>query len=173
MDTLVTGIAQLLPFAFPLVAAVVWLGLDRRGRLDLSVRAVAALALCGLLVLVAGLLHYDPRPFVETPSLRPLFPHPADNGFPSDHTAFTAAIALLVMIVRRRVGLVLLVGSVLVGAARVLAHVHHPVDIVAGVVVAVLAVGATLAVRPPSARATTDADLPQPRLSERDLRSRS
>ena len=36
MDTLVIGTAQLLPFAFPLVAAVVWLGLDRRGKLDLD-----------------------------------------------------------------------------------------------------------------------------------------
>lgn len=43
-------------------------------------------------------------------------------------------------------GAVLLAASLLVGVARVAAHVHHAQDIVAGVLIAALAVGAATAV---------------------------
>jgi membrane-associated phospholipid phosphatase len=52
-----------------------------------------------------------------------------------------ATLALLVMAYRRWLGALLLTGSVLLGAARVAAHVHHVQDIVAGVLIAALAVG--------------------------------
>jgi membrane-associated phospholipid phosphatase len=48
---------------------------------------------------------------------------------------------VLVMTYRRMLGAVLLAASVLVGAARVAEHVHHGQDIVAGMLIAVVAVG--------------------------------
>ncbi|MEO8830075.1 phosphatase PAP2 family protein [Lapillicoccus sp.] len=123
-------------FAAPTVAAVVWFLLPRPHKRGLAVRAVLALAL------TAGLLHDDPRPFAVDPLSPALFRHAADNGFPSDHTAYAAAVSQLVLTVRRRIGLVLFACSVIGGSARVAATVHQQ-DIVAGLLVAVAAVALT------------------------------
>lgn len=141
MDTLIVAVAQYLLYLILAAAAVIWLFLSLYDRVGLAVQTVASLVIVVVLIKVASAVHTDPRPFVVDPSIRPLFAHPADNGFPSDHTALAAAVALLVMIYRRWLGAVLLAGSIVVGAARIAAHVHHGQDIVAGLVIAVLAVG--------------------------------
>jgi membrane-associated phospholipid phosphatase len=68
-----------------------------------------------VLIKLAAAIHTDPRPLVVDPSIKPLFPHPGDNGFPSDHTALGVTIALLVMIYRRWLGTVLLAAAIVVG----------------------------------------------------------
>jgi undecaprenyl-diphosphatase len=88
---------------------------------------------------LAGHLHYDTRPFV-TQHLVPLIPHAADNGFPSDHALFTAFLGFTMLLYSRALGAVLLLIAVLVGAARVAAHIHNPQDIVASFVIAALSV---------------------------------
>ena len=108
-------------------------------------QAIVSLVIVVVLIKLAAAVHADPRPFVVDPSIKPLFVHPGDNGFPSDHTALGATVALLVMTYRRSLGAVLLAASILVGATRVAAHVHHVQDIVAGVLIAALAVGITAA----------------------------
>ncbi len=138
MKTLVVLLAQVLPLLVPAAAAVVWLTLTRTSKVALGVQAVIALVVALALIQVASALHTDPRPFDVDPTLTPFFPHPADNGFPSDHTALAATVALLVLMYRKRVGLVLLTASVIGGAARVVAHVHHTQDIAAGVLIAAL-----------------------------------
>ena len=139
MDSLIVAVAQYLPFVIVAVGAVVWLLAPRSGKVAMVVEGVVALAAVGGLILVAAALHTDPRPFVVDPSVKPLFAHPADNGFPSDHTALSMAVASLVWVQRRTVGAVLAVLALCVGAARVLAHVHHVQDIVAGAVIGVAA----------------------------------
>ena len=145
MDTLIVDVAQYLVFLIAVVAGVIWLFLPRRDKVGLAVQAIVALIVAVVLIQLAAAAHTDPRPFVLNPSIRPVFAHPADNGFPSDHTALAAAVALLVTTYRRWLGVVLLAASVLVGVARVAAHVHHVQDIVAGVLIAVVAVGVTTA----------------------------
>jgi membrane-associated phospholipid phosphatase len=92
-----------------------------------------------ILVKLAGALHTDPRPFVENPSLHPWFSHSADNGFPSDHTAVAAVTSFVVASRRLKAGTALLVVTVLLAVARVLAHVHHVQDVVAGGVIGLAA----------------------------------
>ena len=77
-------------------------------------------------------IYTDPRPFVVDPSVKPLFAHPADNGFPSDHTALAATVALVVMRYRWWLGAALMAAGIVLGAARVAAHVHHAPDIAVG-----------------------------------------
>ncbi len=141
MDSLIAAVAQYLLFLILAAAAVIWLFLPRPDKVGLAMQAVVSLVIAVVLVKLAGAIHTDPRPFVVDPSIKPLFAHPGDNGFPSDHTALAATVAPLVMTYRRSLGAVLLAASILVGAARMAAHVHHGQDIVAGVVIAVLAVG--------------------------------
>ena len=145
MDTLIVAVAQYLPFLIPVVAGIIWLFLPRQDKFGLAVQAVVALVIAVLLIQLAAATLADPRPFVVDPSIRPLFTHPPDNGFPSDHTTLAATVAFLVMIYRRWLGAALLAASVLVGVARVAAHVHHGQDIVGGVLIAVVAVGVTTA----------------------------
>lgn len=146
MDTLISALAQygfILSFA---VAFVVWLRLPRRQQVELLVAGVIGGVICLVLIKAAGAVFYDTRPFVAQ-HIAPLFPHAADNGFPSDHTAVTMLVGFCVLVVSRRWGLVLLALSLLAGLARVLAHVHSPVDIAAAVVIgaAAAAVGWLLA----------------------------
>jgi membrane-associated phospholipid phosphatase len=145
MDALIVAVAQYLPFLVPVAAGIIWLFLPRHDKVGLAVQAMVALIIAAALIALAAAVHSDPRPFVVDPSTKPLFAHPSDNGFPSDHTALAATVALLVMAYRRWVGAMLLAASMLVGAARVAAHVHHVQDIVAGVLIAAVAVAIALA----------------------------
>lgn len=167
MDRVIVLCAQLLPLVPPAVAVVLWLRRPRDGKFDLGLRALLAVSLTAGLVLAAGLIHQDPRPFVVDPSHPALFPHAADNGFPSDHTAYAATVALLIAGFRRRLGLALLAITVIGGLARVAANVHHLQDVAAGVVIAILAVAVTTAVftlvqRQRQARLVTRADADTP-----------
>lgn len=150
MTAVIVVVAQYLLYPMALVAGLVWLTRDRAGKVALAGQALVGLALVGIGIWVAA-RHTDPRPFVHDPASTPLFPHPADNGFPSDHSAAAALLAVLVFRYRRLIGALLAVGAVLIAVARVAAHVHHAQDVVAGLgigavagAVAILSVGAAL-----------------------------
>ena len=138
VDSLVVAVAQYAIYVVAAGALLVWLLLPRTDKVGLAVQAVVTVVLVAVLVKVAGAVHTDPRPFVVDPTLKPLFAHPADNGFPSDHTALASGVAILVMLHRRWSGLALLVLSVAIGVCRVAAHVHHTQDILAAVVIGVV-----------------------------------
>jgi undecaprenyl-diphosphatase len=144
VNTLVVAVAQYLLFGLALVAGLVWLTLDRGGKVRLATEGVLGLALLGLGIWLAGTLHVDPRPFVQDPSTHPLFAHPADNGFPSDHAAAAGLLTALVFRYRRALGVLVGGGAVLVAAARVAAHVHHVQDVVAGLLLGLAAGGAAI-----------------------------
>jgi undecaprenyl-diphosphatase len=146
MHSLIIAVAQYLLFFILAATAAIWLLLPRHDKAGFAVQAAVSLVILVTLIKVAAGLHTDPRPFVVDPSIRALFAHPPDNGFPSDHTALAATLAFLVMIYRRRLGALLMAASIVVGAARMAAHVHHGQDIVAGLLIASLAVGITAAI---------------------------
>lgn len=138
VNTLTVLVAQYLLYVLALVAVLVWLTLGRRDKLVLAGQTVLGLALVLIGIKVAGSLHTDPRPFVQA-HVQPLFAHVADNGFPSDHSAAGALLATLIFAYRRRIGVLIGVGAVLIGSARVIAKVHHVQDIAAGLLIGVLA----------------------------------
>jgi undecaprenyl-diphosphatase len=135
VHTLIVDIAQYLLYVLALVAAVVWLFLDRAGKVTLAVQAVFGLALVGIGILIAAHLHSDPRPFVHDPNSKPFFAHAADNGFPSDHSAAAGLLAALVIWWKRLVGVLVAAGAALIAWSRVAAHVHHLQDVVAGLLI--------------------------------------
>lgn len=130
-------VAQYLLFVLAAVAGVLWLTLARGDKLRFAVEAGIGLAVVGIGIWVAGSLHVDPRPFVHDPASAPLFPHAADNGFPSDHAAAGGLLTVLVIRRNRVVGLLVGLGALLVAIARVAAHVHHAQDVVAGLAIGV------------------------------------
>ena len=86
---------------------------------------------------LCGYLYDDPRPFV-TGHFSPLIPHGADNGFPSDHVLLCASIAAILYPSNRSLSLSLWALTLLVGASRVRAGIHHPIDIVGSISIAVV-----------------------------------
>lgn len=139
MHTAIVWTAQYLIYLVAVLGVAALLSLPS----PLRWQSFVVLGIAGVIGLVfiklGGMAYHNPRPFVVE-HIKPMFPHPADNGFPSDHTALGMVIATSVWLYRRWTGLLLGVLTVLVGTARVLAHVHHPVDIAGAIVMAWVAV---------------------------------
>ncbi len=96
----------------------------------------------GILALALGrlvaLFFFDPRPFV-TGHFTPLIPHEPDNGFPSDHTLLSSAIAMTVFLRNRPLGALLWVVTLLVAAGRVGSGLHSPIDVAGSIVFSIAA----------------------------------
>jgi len=97
--------------------------------------ALFTIPLAFLLSLLLTQVVYSPRPFLITHIL-PFIHSASDNGFPSDHTLLVATLGLIMFTRHKRSGLVLLVFSLCVGIGRVLAGVHHPIDILGSFAIA-------------------------------------
>lgn len=82
----------------------------------------------------------SPRPFLNE-GVVALFPHVASNGFPSEHVLFAIVIAGTIFIFNKKLGGILAVLGIVVGCARVLANVHHPVDILGALIIGITSVG--------------------------------
>jgi undecaprenyl-diphosphatase len=139
---------------FALVAALVVLAVARREDLvrAAGIRAGAGAALGLAVAAVLGRVIDRPRPFAAHHDIVLLVPHAADAGMPSDHATAAFAIAVAVLTVHRRAGLIVLAGAVVLAVGRVFLGVHYLGDVVAGAALGVLAalVVAALARRLPA-----------------------
>ena len=138
MDTLIIFCAKYLFLVSPVM--LIWLFVTKSGenRRKLGIHVLSILGLSYLLSLVARALYYSPRPFVSG-NFEPLIHHIPDNGFPSDHTLIFAAIATASALFDRKIAAILWILTIVVGSARVLAGVHHTIDIVGSIVIALIA----------------------------------
>ncbi len=103
--------------------------------------AVPAGLLTYLLGLIGNRLYYNPRPFVVGHFI-PLIAHVADNGFPSDHTLLVSSLAAVGTYWNKWLGITLWVIAILVAISRVYVGLHHPIDVVASMCIAIAAVSA-------------------------------
>jgi len=137
---LTVWVAQYLLWLMAAGYLLVWLfEEDRRGRVQFAVQTVVGVVLAVGLLYIAKSVHHDPRPFVQNPRITPWFHHGADDGFPSDHSLGAAVLATLMIWRHRIVGAAMVVGALLIGWARVAAHVHHAQDVIAGLLLGALA----------------------------------
>jgi undecaprenyl-diphosphatase len=107
---------------------------DRQGALT------ALVAAGGALLVNQGLAHlWDrDRPFADHPrAVHLLIAHGADGSFPSDHAAAAFAIATVLFVLHRRLGIVALLAAALMSVARVYVGVHYPGDVLAGALVGI------------------------------------
>jgi len=109
-------------------------------RREFLITAFFLLPLSYLTAKILSHFYYDPRPFVVSHVI-PLFHHAPDNGFPSDHALLTGTLAAGVMPFSAWLAALLWVLAFLVGGARVVAHVHHTIDIVGSFVIALVSLG--------------------------------
>lgn len=111
----------------------------RELQINLIKLAFFSLPLSLIIGKIANYFFENLRPFVLNREF-PLIPHAPDNGFPSDHMLLAATIASVVFIYRPSLGILLFVIALLVGASRVLAKIHHPIDIFGSIAISIIAV---------------------------------
>ncbi len=139
MTLLIIFAANYLFWVIIAIALLKFLFAKRATRSSLFWTAIIALPLSFLMGKIASGLFFNPRPFVIE-NVQPLIPHSVSNGFPSDHTLFASTVAMIVFLHYKRTGIVLMVLTLIVGIARVLAKVHSPIDIISGIAIAIFVV---------------------------------
>ena len=113
--------------AYPAMLVILWQAKDERLLRALLVPA-AAFAVCTVLRKVLN----RPRPF-ELEGFEPLIgTHSGGEGFPSRHAASAVVIAMAAWYAAPGMGAALTVIAALICIVRVVAGVHHPVDVLAG-----------------------------------------
>ena len=137
LDTLSIFAANYLWYAIIGIAVVYFLIQLRPEQKRMLIFAALVLPLVYLVSLLGGALYYDPRPFVVE-HFTPLIRHKPSNGFPSDHVLWSAATAAIIFPSNKYLSLLLWVLTILVGAARLHAGVHHPIDIVGSMLMAIV-----------------------------------
>ncbi len=147
MHTIILFAAQYLYFIIAAIAFVYWLRVPQNEKIRLIVFGAILAIVTFALTRIGSVLYYNPRPFM-TDGITPIYPHAPGNGFPSDHTALTAFIALTIFSSSKRLGTFLLVLAVVVGSARVIGHIHSPIDIIGSVLFATVGYGAAWFVTP-------------------------
>lgn len=143
MHTLIVVGAKYLIYIIAFLAVIATLLSEKTMRNSIVKLALLSFPIAFLIAFIGGLLFYDTRPFVAE-HIEPLIPHGADNGFPSDHTLFAMVAAATIFVYNRKLGVLLGILGVLIGVSRVMAKLHHPVDIAGSVVIAIAATGFAL-----------------------------
>lgn len=104
---------------------------------QLIIMGLISLPLIYLVAKLGSMLYFNSRPFVAGGFL-PLIPHSPDNGFPSDHVLLSSALAMVIFYYKQKSGLIIMTLSILVGISRVLAGVHHSIDIIGSIVISII-----------------------------------
>lgn len=140
MDFLIVFAAKYLYLVIIIVATVAILAYKKtfvkRSILKL---AVISFPLAFITARILSFFIYTSRPFVVE-NVKPLIPHAANNSFPSGHTLWVMTISAVFLIYNRRLGILLTALSLTVGAARVVAGLHWPIDIMGSTIIAFSAV---------------------------------
>jgi len=136
MDKLAIVAANYLWYLIIGIAVVYFLTRPWPEKKPLLICAALVLPLVFLAGLLGGAIYNDPRPFAVDHFV-PLIPHKANNGFPSDHVLWSAAIAAIIFPSNRYLSVVLWILTTAVGASRVYVGVHHVIDIVGSVAIAI------------------------------------
>lgn len=138
MDDIMEFCAQDIVFVMIAILGILWLtGKKNNQKAVFFAALTACVALAIGSMLISPAVHH-PRPFA-THQVHQLVAHAADNSFPSDHATFAFAIAFSVLLVKRRIGILLLGLAVITGFSRVYVGVHYPADIAGAAILSLLA----------------------------------
>lgn len=139
MNFLITIAAKYL-YLLSILTALVWAYLKAKKQSGSLLKLVLiSFPISFIVAKILSHFYYNARPFAVE-NIKPLIDHDPSNGFPSDHTLLAATIAAVVYTYNRKVGIFLAILAIFVGYARVVAGIHHQIDIWGAAVIAVIAV---------------------------------
>lgn len=125
-------------YLFIVSGGLLFIGLRLKSKKkDASLLALISLPLILITAKISGYFFYNPRPFVVNHFI-PLIKHASDNGFPSDHSLLSFAIASLVFVFNKKLGLIIFATGLLVGFSRVYVGVHSVIDVIGSFVISIL-----------------------------------
>jgi len=137
MNTLfIFGAKYLFVFSI-IIGAIYFFRAPRETKREILILAVFTLPLTFLLGVLANHLYINPRPFVVQ-NFTPLISHAMDNGFPSDHVLLLSAIAIIFSFFNRKTAIWLWIIALLVGISRIYVGVHHTIDILGSIGIALI-----------------------------------
>ena len=142
LDALVIFFAQFVICFLPLITVLIYF-LSSRFQKNKYQRVLLlllfSLILAEAIYLVIGLIYHQPRPFLSHPAVNPLVDVTSSSqSFPSNHTILVFLFSLAILEANQVVGIIFLCLSALVGLSRIIAGVHYPSDVLAGVIIAIL-----------------------------------
>lgn len=120
---------------------------------DFAFLTLSFLLARGVILEIIRFIYHRPRPFLEL-GFEPLVGHSATAAFPSGHATTFFAIAFALWFINKRWGIWYGVFATLMGLGRIYVGVHWPLDIVGGILVALLSVIVIKWVLPPHQRST-------------------
>lgn len=145
MDSVIIAAAKYLIYAMVVGFGLIWLLAEKRlGKVQLALAAIIGLVAVLVLIKIASVSYYDPRPFVPIAKggdgIIPVISHADDNGFPSDHSSAAGLMAALVLLRRKWfAGIWFALGALAVAWGRVAAGLHHLLDVGVGLGLGVIA----------------------------------
>lgn len=116
---------------------VLWL-IDGRIKKEQVLHAVFAFALAWAIAEVIKRLFPTERPFVLNGGDFLTFTKETSGAFPSGHSSAAFALATTIWLHDRKVGWLYMILALVIGAARVLANVHYPQDILGGALLGII-----------------------------------
>ena len=137
MNSIIILCAKDLIYLTALLGLVYWITLKTDQKRHFVIFGAITASAAFILAKIGGLLFYNARPFASE-HLTPLIQHAASNGFPSSHTLLAAVIAVTIFAISKKWGIGFMVVAVIIGASRVAANIHHPVDIIGSIIFAVV-----------------------------------
>ena len=130
-DTLIIFVADWL--LWWLLIALFFLAIYKKIAWKQVFHIIGVALLAWLATQIIKYFYFSPRPFLELENLKLLFTHGANDSFPSGHTAFAFALATMTYFFNKKTGLIFFICALLIGLSRVVAGVHWPLDILAGI----------------------------------------
>lgn len=129
--------AKYLIYVMIVIFVIAFFLLAKNKKKDAILFAALVLPFSYLLNKTLSFFFYNPRPFVEN-NFTPLVDHVADNGFPSEHTLLAFSIAAISFYMNKKITAFFIAAALVVGISRVLAGVHHTLDVLGSIGIVIL-----------------------------------
>jgi len=133
LDTVMVATAKYGPLLFIIALLYFWFKKGKDGQ-EVAILAITSLMVALIINQLIGHIYFRPRPFALH-QVNLLLSKSADPSFPSDHATFSFAVAVVIWLWDRRIGIPLIILGFLVAFSRIFVGTHYPLDVIGGAII--------------------------------------